>query len=116
MSSSSQQGEGRLKKRWEEISLHRATWSLLAPLPSLAVWGRGRLGLRVGVFPGLESGVCRMTPWGWQWGLSPVQVGELEVLLARGQWRRHPPDGHNSCKEMSHGNAVPCSQLPSKKQ
>lgn len=118
MPSSSQQGEGRLKKRWEQVALHKAAWPLLAPLPSLAGWGRGRgrLGLRVRVFPGLKGGVCRMTLWGWQWGLSPVQAGELEAFLAQGRWRQHLPDGHNSCKELSLGNHVPCSQLPSKRQ
>lgn len=60
-------------------------------LPS-PVWERGDGGEADGVWgagvcPGLEGGVRGMMPWGWQWGLSLVQV---EASLARGGMEAAP--------------------------
>lgn len=41
MPSSSEQGEGRLKNRWEVITLHQTARSLLAPPPQFGCAGKG---------------------------------------------------------------------------
>lgn len=90
MSSSNQQGGDRLKKRREEISLHQAAWSLLAPLCSLAVGGRGRLGLRVEGLPWARGRCVQDDPVGLAVGSVPGTGGRIGSLVSTGAMEAAP--------------------------